>query len=727
MTHRDESRSPESLVREAIARWREGEEPDAQGFLQAHPEIRERKTLAIDLIYEEYCLRQEHGETFVASTFMNRFPAYKQSLARMLDVHQFLAGGSPPAPPSWPQIGEVFLGFEITEQIGAGAVAKVYLAREVEVGSRPVVIKVSQFGRGEARLLGRLTHPGVVPIHSVREDLESGMTCICMPFLGTATLVDVLDQAFALASAPASGEIVSRVALGYLPDGIDPSLWPRVDPFYRKATYEEAIVHLGRQIVAALAKAHQSGITHRDIKPSNVLLARDGRPMLLDFNLSTDQTVPAERVGGTLAYMAPERIEALRRKEVEDETVIDPRSDLYSVGAMMFELLTGQLPSRPPEGPAQRQPTLSEWIQCRREPAPSARKLNPRIEPGLEVLLQRCLAPWPADRYGSATELLTALETLLAPRARLARRIRRRRRLLLAAGLGLAAAGLAGSAYWLSLPPLPVRLYEAGLAAYDTGDYRKAESLFSQSIAAGNKTAAVYFARGQARRQLGDVAGQEKDFLALGNIETGGQASILLAVIAQHKKEARKAKSLYLSARQAGWDTVIVAHGMAMAYCDLKQFGRSIEEFDRIISKEGYAENVQFNRTLAWLKFTNEQNGVVPDERSLQDAQGLSDGNREDKLIRTLVAFLFSNAAKLDPNHRKTALDHLDTAESLGTPPLHTYAWRLKVDPKTPLPPPPPPGTSLPALDLNWRLIELPDTPRYDEFLMWLRADKRLN
>ena len=110
MIQNQQGASPESLVREVIARWREGQRPDAQEFLREHPEVRERKSLAIDLIYEEYCLRREHGETFVASTFMSRFPAYKQSLVRMLDVHEFLAGSAPAAAPVWPRPGEEFLG-----------------------------------------------------------------------------------------------------------------------------------------------------------------------------------------------------------------------------------------------------------------------------------------------------------------------------------------------------------------------------------------------------------------------------------------------------------------------------------------------------------------------------------------------------------------------------------------------------------------------------------------
>ena len=84
---------------------------------------------------------------------------------------------------------------------------------------------------------------------------------------------------------------------------------------------------------------------HRDIKPSNVLLAWSGRPMLLDFNLSTDAGVRSQRVGGTLAYMAPELIEALAINRDAQARQFDPRADLYSLGALLYELLTGRLPT----------------------------------------------------------------------------------------------------------------------------------------------------------------------------------------------------------------------------------------------------------------------------------------------------------------------------------------------------------------------------------------------
>jgi hypothetical protein len=136
---------------------------------------------------------------------------------------------------------------------------------------------------------------------------------------------------------------------------------------------------------------------------------------------------------------------------------------------------------------------------------------------------------------------------------------------------------------------------------------------------------------------------------------------------------------------------------------------------------------VQFNRTLSWLKYTDNRHGLIPDTRSLKDAHSLAETHRESKSTQTLSAMLFSNAASVDSSYADAARRHLDAAESLGTHPLHTYRWRLKFDPQTPAPTPLAPGRSLPPLELRWRLIALPPTPRYHEFLKWLEADRRLD
>ncbi len=721
--------SPDSLVRDAIERWRSGEQPDARAFLQAHPEVQQRKTLAIDLIYEEYCLRQEQGETCVASTFCNRFPAYKQSLARMLDVHQFMASAAPQSAVVWPQPGSDFLGFRIVEQIGAGAVAKVFLARETEVGSRQVVIKVSQFGRGEARLLGKLTHPGIVPIHSVRDDPATGMTCICMPFLGTATLVDILDAAFPLGAAPESASIVGRLALGYLPAGIDPAAWGPVDPFFQSAAYEEGIVHLGRQIVAALAKAHQSGITHRDIKPSNVLLSRDGRPMLLDFNLSTEEQLPAERIGGTLAYMAPERLETLNASSAEVERASDPRSDLYSVGAMLFELLTGKLPSRPPERAGQRQPGLEEWVECRRNPPPSARAINPRVERALDAILQRLLAPRPIDRHETADQLLTELDALLRPQARLVRKIRRRRHWLVAAGLGLAAAGLGGGMYWWSLPPLPVRLYEAGLRAYDRQKYTQAEDLLSRSIQAGTDSIEVYFARGQSRRQLKDLKGQDDDFanVALRDKQQTGIGAIYGANAADEASDFKQAQSLLATAQASGWDTVSIYNSLGIAYAMSGYHEAAANQFDRILTEYPNNETAKYNRAFSWMRRADSVEVLSDLEPAIEDAMSLADSNPQDPAMLDIAACLLSNAARLDgPKYDLLARESLLAAEGRGEQRAKTILWWHQFTNNIPPPPPQAVNPHSRKVVIRWRKTTPPTSARLADCVQSLRNDDRL-
>ena len=716
--------SPDSLVREVISRWRGGERPDARAFLEAHPEIQQRKTLAIDLIYEEYCLRQEQGETCVASTFMSRFPAYKQSLARMLDVHQFMAEADESATPRWPEIGSEFLGFEIVEQIGAGAVAKVYLARETEVGGRLVVIKVSRFGRGEARLLGKLTHPGVVPIHSVKDDPLTGMTCICMPFLGTATLVDVLDEAFPLGTPPATARIIGRLALSYLPAGIDPATWGPVDPFFAKATYVEGIIHLGRQIVTALAKAHLAGITHRDIKPSNVLLARDGRPMLLDFNLSTDEQLPADRVGGTLAYMPPEQLEALSGPPGTIERTSDPRSDLYSVGVMLYELLTGRLPTRPLERPG-KPPSMSEWIECRRGLPPPAAQYNRDVEPALDAILQRTLAPRTIDRFSSAEDLAAALDVLLAPRIRLGRKIRKRRKWIFAGAALVAAAGAAGGWYAWTLPPLPERLYQSGLRAFDRKDFKEAEELFTRSIKEGNDTMEVYFSRAQTRRQLKDYEGENSDLsgAALRDKQKSGIALIFAADTALRTDRNIHAVSLLQQAQQAGWDTVDVANAMGIAFSrsQYREMGRP--QFERILRVYPKNEAARTNITLWWLDDTYGVGSLVPPKSTVDDALEFAKQHSSDAPAVHAVAMLLSKAAVQDPKrYAEPARQHLLAAESLGVQRAETLpSWRRFT---TDIPAPQSAAKRSPGA--SWRHTPPPTDPRLDVCRRSLESGDRL-
>src|SRR5207247_3990759 len=122
---------------------------------------------------------------------------------------------------------------------------------------------------------------------------------------------------------------------------VPPATLKRLEGF----TYVEAVVWLGCCLADGLAHAHERGILHRDLKPANVLLTDDGQPMLLDFNLSEDVklrgSVAAARMGGTLPYMAPEQLQAFQDQR---RVSFDGRSDIYALGVLLFELLTGRHP-----------------------------------------------------------------------------------------------------------------------------------------------------------------------------------------------------------------------------------------------------------------------------------------------------------------------------------------------------------------------------------------------
>ena len=200
-----------------------------------------------------------------------------------------------------------------------------------------------------------------------------------------------------------------------------------------------------------LAHAHDRGILHRDLKPANVLLGDDGEPLLLDFNLATDTKLrshaSAALIGGTLPYMAPEHLQALK----DGTRLPDARSDLYSLGAILFELLTGHPPFPIYTGPVRE--VLPAMIAERMAPVPPLRQWNPEISPAVESIVHRCLHADPAYRYRSASELHEDLRRQLddlplkhAPepsvRERLGKWARRHRRLTSMTTVTLVAAGL---------------------------------------------------------------------------------------------------------------------------------------------------------------------------------------------------------------------------------------------------------------------------------------------
>jgi serine/threonine-protein kinase len=273
-------------------------------------------------------------------------------------------------------IGQTVGHYSIIAKIGAGGMGEVYSARDTRL-ERDLALKILPAGslvdeaarkrfRKEALALSRLNHPNIATIYDF--DTDSGIDFIAMELVSGETLVE-------------------KAASGALP--------------------EKTVVALGSQIADALEEAHEHGIVHRDLKPANVMVTSKGRVKVLDFGLAkllrpadgmttADALSVTQRIAGTLPYMSPEQLQGEQP---------DPRSDIFSLGGVLYEIATGQRPF--PETVSSR---LMDAIMHQ---APvSLRALNSRISPELERVILKCLDKDPENRYQSARELVVDLRRL---------------------------------------------------------------------------------------------------------------------------------------------------------------------------------------------------------------------------------------------------------------------------------------------------------------------------
>ncbi len=489
------------------------------------------KSALLDRAYDEYVKRVDGGEPLDPDEFCRRFTVFKTSLRKLIETHQFLVENphyiDKLDAARWPRPGDTFLSFTLIGELGRGAFARVFLAREPALGGRMVALKLSALhGRAEAETLGRLAHPHIVPVHSVNVDARTGLAAICMPYLGRATLCDVLDRAFADGKPPHYARTILE-AIHRLDAGEDrPACDERPSAVLRRGSYIDGVIALAGQLAQALAFVHARGISHRDLKPSNVLLTPAGRPMLLDFNLSAAERGhdgrPGVLLGGTLPYMAPEQLRAMGRNG--DQTATGPAADLFSFGVILYELLTGVHPFGPVslKDPASR---LRGQLIERQEHGPRPiRRLNPRVDAQLARLVARCLAFEPHARPRSANEVLAELRRASTPLRQLRRWAGTHARTVLAAGLLLITTA-ATTAAWLSTrEPYAARQMNAGRRHFQQGDHAAAVDHFSRALAAEPAAAEALLARGRAYLRFDrDAQSPAKRALALSDFQAADQ------------------------------------------------------------------------------------------------------------------------------------------------------------------------------------------------------------
>ncbi len=495
-------------LRDRITRvWRCREtDPDAWAALQSHPQLWNDKGVVLDLAYEEYFLRENAGQALDSEVFCERFAPYRSSLRKLIHAHQWLTPHldklEEPPPPAeairWPETGETIGDFTLLRELGRGSFARVFLAVEARAGNRKVVIKLTAHSGDEAHTLGQLDHPNIVPLLSAPWIAETKLTAVCMPYMGAATLHDLIDRAFPLRDSPPPrfAEVIVEAARSTAHPGDPQPRSAEADPHLRHDTYVDGVLLLGAQLAEALAYVHERGVLHSDLKPSNVLLSPDGRPLLIDFNLSTEPRTLEARQGGTLPYMAPEQLHAFI---TETPVNLDAQSDLFSLGVLLYELLTGKLPYGPLPASCNSYDLAALLLKRQKTGFVPICHHNPDVSHFGARMVEQCLAFDAANRPSSAAALAEELRRYFKPAAKRYRWVVRNVVALICAvcvlliSMGTAAVGLAVR------DSAAVREARQAKAAMENGEFARAVEHFSGAIAANPEQSSAWFDRGQAR------------------------------------------------------------------------------------------------------------------------------------------------------------------------------------------------------------------------------------
>lgn len=431
--------------------WGLGERVYLTTILAEFPEIRSHTTILKSLVYEDRRLHRVHGVDLRREYYANTLgdllpeletPSFKESFPSDASIsredsskklHSDTARTTEPitSPNSAGRnidTNRIFepndeLGdFRLLQPLGHGAFSRVYLASQQSLANRIVVLKVTSLPMGESQKLARLQHSNIVPLYST-QNIE-GFFILCMPFLGSITLRDAMLFAKKKKAEPSSQldcsvltgkdlvlaiesdqhrllssnrEVKNFLSFETATDKhLNRSLnrWSSLDSI-------QTTVRIAIELVSGLEYAHGKNLLHGDIKPANILLGFDGSVMLLDFNLSRNQTLGTEKkssAGGTLPYMAPEQLLGL----LESQDRSSATSDVYSIGVVLYELLTGK---HPVDFTSLNHSAVELSLERHQRKTESPELYNRELPQDLAAIVMKCLAKEPSQRYQSASEL----------------------------------------------------------------------------------------------------------------------------------------------------------------------------------------------------------------------------------------------------------------------------------------------------------------------------------
>ncbi len=405
--------------------WQHGSQVSLESYLKQYPELGTADTVAADLIQAEYEVRRQFGAPADLSVFARRFPRQAENLRQLVDEAQAPASGSqslqdseltlvprapvparpqatpgpevstskvvsaskattgehasppqrihPPAPPPEP-LPEAFGHYLILKKLGKGGMGDVYLVRNTKL-DRLEALKVPYFSpdegpevlerfKREARAAAALHHPNLCPVYELGE--AEGKSYLTMPYIEKS--------------------LADKVKVG-------------------KSLPQQNVAAVVRKLALALQEVHTQGVIHRDLKPSNVRIDKRNEPVIIDFGLARQVNKGEVRLTatgdmmGSPAYMSPEQVSG-------NIDAVGPGTDIYSLGVILYELLTGRLPFQGATVGAVYAQILTE------EPAPPSAH-RPDLDPRLEAVCRKAMAKQVQDRYATMAEMAAALTAYL--------------------------------------------------------------------------------------------------------------------------------------------------------------------------------------------------------------------------------------------------------------------------------------------------------------------------
>lgn len=381
-------------------RWQEGKGARLESYLKHLPELGTPETVGVDLILAEYEARRQAGRPKALSEFTKRFPHQADELCRLveqaagMDSGAKLAQSTPhsmsadvptsfPVPSAVPagSLPEQFGRYRILKELGKGGMGAVFLAHDTQI-ERDVALKVPKFIATadsevlqrfyrEAKAAGNLGHPNICPVYDVGE--INGVHYLTMEYVKGQPLSDLVAPGQTPMPQARAAEIVHKLAL-------------------------------------ALKEAHARGVIHRDLKPSNIMINQRQEPILMDFGLARRIDAMEEHLTktgepiGTPAYMPPEQV-------CGDLRAMGPGSDIYSLGVILYQLLTHRIPFG---GPTFIE--LANQIMTDQPEPPHTYRAD--VDQQLEAVCSKAMAKKVEQRFASMDQMAAALQDYLGNSSR---------------------------------------------------------------------------------------------------------------------------------------------------------------------------------------------------------------------------------------------------------------------------------------------------------------------